>query len=203
MQKILTCFFSFLIITSQVYAEDFLFQGGVVFNWDKITQEERDEDIKQMQNNIFGENLPKKKIRMDDFKTTYKDYLKDKDYKKHYMAAAAGYKEYKEYNISAMYFEKMSSLYMYGLQKKNDPSIIYYYDAMGNLRYVDNIKGLYPKFPYYAEQYRRSGVLAGVSYFTSKETQYIFKGNGEFKGVWNQYKFYDKNGKVIMQRSNY
>lgn len=203
MKKILFCLLMLLFLSPHALAEDYLFTGSIEFNWDEITQEEREENIKQMQTNIFGENLPEKKIRMEDFKTKYKDYLKDKDYKKHYMVAAAGYKEYKDYNISAMYFKKMSSLYMYGLQKKDDPTTIYYYDALGNLRYVDNIKGLYPQFPYYAEQYRRSGVLAGVSYFTSKETQYIFKGNGEFKGVWNQYKFYDKKGKVIMQRSNY
>ncbi len=203
MNKILSCLLMLILLSPQIMAENFLFQGSVVFNWDEITQEERDEDIKQMQINIFGDKLPEKKIRMEDFKTKYKDYLKDKDYKKHYMAAAAGYKEYKEYNISAMYFKRMNSLYMYGLQKKDDPTTIYYYDAMGNLRYVDNIKGMYPKFPYFAEQYRRNGTLAGVSYFTSHETQYIFKGNGDFKGVWNQYKFYNKKGKVIMQRSNY
>lgn len=203
MNKILSCLLMLILLSPQIMAENFLFQGSVVFNWDEITQEERDEDIKQMQINIFGDKLPEKKIRMEDFKTKYKDYLKDKDYKKHYMAAAAGYKEYKEYNISAMYFKRMNSLYMYGLQKKDDPTTIYYYDAMGNLRYVDNIKGMYPKFPYFAEQYRRNGTLAGVSYFTSFETQYIFKGNGDFKGVWNQYKFYNKKGKVIMQRSNY
>ena len=203
MNKILSCLLMLILLSPQIMAENFLFQGSVVFNWDEITQEERDEDSKQMQINIFGDKLPEKKIRMEDFKTKYKDYLKDKDYKKHYMAAAAGYKEYKEYNISAMYFKRMNSLYMYGLQKKDDPTTIYYYDAMGNLRYVDNIKGMYPKFPYFAEQYRRNGTLAGVSYFTSLETQYIFKGNGDFKGVWNQYKFYNKKGKVIMQRSNY
>ena len=203
MNKFLIYFSIFLLLASPVSAEDTLFTGSVVFNWDEITQEEREESIKQMQVNIFGENLPEKKIKMEDFKTKYKDYLKDKEYKKHYMVAAAGYKEYKDYNISAMYFKKMNSLYIYGLQKKDDPMTIYYYDALGNLRYVDNIKGLYPKFPYFAEQYRRSGTLAGISYFTSRETQYIFKGNGEFKGVWNQYKFYDKKGKVIMQRSNF
>ena len=203
MKKFVILLFSLILFTPHIFAEDFLFQGSVVFNWDELTQEEREENISQMQKNIFGETLPEKKIKINDFKTKYKDYLKDKDYQKHYMAAAAGYKEYKEYNISAMYFKRMSSLYMYALQKKDEPMTIYYYDALGNLRYVDNIKGMYPNFPYYAEQYRRSGTLAGVSYFTSKDTQYIFKGDGEFKGVWNQYKFYNKNGKVIMQRSNY
>ncbi len=203
MKKIIFCFIALILLASVVRAEDLLFQGSIVFNWDEITQEERDEDIRQMQKNIFGETLPEKKIKMEEFKVKYKDYLKDKDYKKHYMAAAAGYKEYKEYNISAMYFKRMNSLYMYGLQKKDEPRTIYYYDAMGNLRYVDNIKGMYPDFPYFAEQYRRSGTLAGISYFTSRETQYIFKGNGDFKGVWNQHKFYNKKGKVIMQRSNY
>lgn len=182
-------------------ADDICLQAGVTFNWDKITQAERDEDVNQIRQIIFGDSQEKKRLK--GFKDKYKDYLKDKDYKKHYMVAAAGYKEYKDFNISAMYLKRMSSLYMYALQPKNDVKTIYYYDAMGNLRYVDDIKGNYPEFPYFTEQYRRSGKLAGVSYFTSKETQYIFKPDGKFRGVWHKEKFYDEAGKVIMQRSNY
>ena len=201
MKKLFLIFlFSFFFILP-CNAEDAYFQGSVVFNWDSISQEERDENIAQIRRNIFGETVEKK--RQDDFKERYKDFLKDKNYKNHYLAASAGYKEYREFNISAMYFKRMTSLYMYALQPKADLSIIYYYDAMGNLRYVDNIKGLYPNFPYYTEQYRRSGALVGVSYFTSRDTQYIFKSNGEFKGVWYKHKFYNEKGRVIMHRSNY
>lgn len=185
----------------KVNADDTCLQATVSFNWDTITQEERDENIEQVRKFIFGDTVEKKRLK--DFKEKYKDYLKDRNYKTHYMVASAGYKEYKEYNISAMFYKNMSTLYMYALQPKEDLMTIYYYDAMGNLRYVDNIKGNYPEFPYYTEQYRRSGKLAGVSYFTSKETQYIFKPDGEFKGVWNEYSFYNEKGKVIMKRSNY
>ena len=191
----------FLLFMLPCSAENLYFQGSVTFNWDTVSQEEREEDVLAIRNCIFGDTVEKK--RQDDFKTRYKDFLKDRDYKNHYLAASAGYKEYKEFNISAMYLKRMSTLYMYALQPKNDLMTIYYYDAMGSLRYVDNIKGSYPNFPYYTEQYRRNGSMVGISYFTSRDTQYIFKSNGDFKGVSNKDKFYNLKGKVIMHRSNY
>ena len=56
------------------------------------------------------------------FRSQFKDKLKDKNYLENYMAASAGYKEYKGNNISAFYFKKMKSLYMYALQDKKDVS---------------------------------------------------------------------------------
>ena len=197
-------FVSLLFVTLfilPINANNYVLEGSASLNWDTISQEERDESIEQIKNFIFeGRNIEKKQ---KDFKEKYKDFLKDKNYKKHYLVVSSGYKEYKDYNIAGMYLKKLSTLYMYALQPKSNLSVIYYYDTLGNLRYVDNIKGNYPNYPYYTEQYKRSGKLAGISYFTSKETQYIFKPDGEFKGVWYQEKFYDLNGKVKMNRSNY
>lgn len=200
MKKFLLLIILLSSYTIPVFSNDYLFQGSAVFNWDTISQEERDDDIEHIKKNIFSENTV---VKIEDFKTKYKDYLKDKNYKTHYLVAAAGYKEYKNYNISAMYLKKLSTLYIYALQPKDNPTVIFYYDTLGNLRYVDNIKGNYPNFPYYTEQYKRNGKLVAVNYFTSKDTQYIFNDEQEFKGVWNQYKFYDLNGKVKMRRSNY
>lgn len=182
-------------------AENYSLKSTITFNWDNITQEERDQDISYLRKNIFEESSSKRKI--ENFKITYKDFLKDKNYKKHYIVAAAGYKEYNDYNIAAMYIKRLDTPLIYALQQKNNLTTIYYYDAMGNLRYLDKIKGAYPNFPYYTEQYRRSGKLAGISYFISNDTQYIFKPNGEFKGVWHKENFYNEKGKIIAKRSNY
>ena len=199
MKKLLLFLLIFTLGHACIAQETSYLQAEISFNWDTISQQEREENIEQIKASIFT-NPPEKKIK---FKKIYQDYLKDKNYKTHYMVASAGYKEYKEYNISAMYVKRISSLYMYALQSKNDLATIYYYDALGNLRYIDNITGNYPTFPYYTKQYRRGGSLAGISYFTNKDTQYIFKSNGEFKGVWHKENFYDEKGKIIMKRSNY
>ena len=182
-------------------ADDYVLKGSTTLNWDNISQQERENSVEQIKTVIFGNTSKEKKLK--DFKLIYKDYLKDKNYKKHYLVASSGYKEYKEYNISAMYYKKMSTVCIYALQPKKNPSTIYYYDALGNLRYLDNIKGDYPKYPYYTEQYKRSGKLAGISYFSSKDTQYIFNPDGEFKGVWHRENFYDLKGEIRMKRSNY
>lgn len=183
------------------FANDYVLKGSTTLNWDTISQEEREESIEQIKNYIFKDSQIEKKQK--DFKQIYKDFLKDKNYKKHYIVASSGYKEYKEYNVAAMYYKKMSTVCIYALQPKKAPSNIYYYDALGNLRYLDNIKGNYPDYPYYTEQYKRSGKLAGISYFASKDTQYIFNPDGEFKGVWHKEEFYDIKGKIRMHRSNY
>lgn len=201
MKKILLFFFIIHLCCLTSNAETTTLQASATFNWDTISQEERIENISQIKSSIFGDSEKTKKL--DNFKELYKDFLKDKNYKKHYLVASSGYKEYKNFNIAAMYYKKMSTLYMYALQPKDNLTTIYYYDTLGNLRYVDNLKGNYPDFPYYTEQYRRSGKLVGISYFVSKDTQYIFKPNGEFKGVWHKEKFFDLDGKIKMQRSNY
>jgi len=45
--------------------------------------------------------------------------------------------------------------------------------------------------------------LAGLIYFISKDCQYVFTPKGEFKGLWLKKNFFDKDGKIIMTRTNY
>ena len=145
--------------------------------------------------------VPVKK-RMD-LKTLFKKKLKDKNHLDNYIAASAGYKEYKGNNISAFYYKRMASPFMYALQDKQDTSNAFYYDAMGNLRYIDFIAGDYPDYPYSAIQYRISGKPVSAIYYVSKDCQYLFKPTGEFEGVWYKHKLYNKKNKVILTRTTY
>jgi hypothetical protein len=119
------------------------------------------------------------------------------------MAASAGYKEYSNYNISAFYYKKQKNIYMYALQDKKDLSKSYYYDALGNLRYVDFNNGEYPEYPYYTIQYRLSGKPVSAIYYVSKDTQYLFNPDGTFEGVWYKHNLYNKSSKIILTRTTY
>ena len=113
------------------------------------------------------------------------------------------YKEYKEYNISAFYYKKFKHIYMYAIQDKKDLTKSFYYDALGNLRYIDFIDGDYPDYPYSAIQYKISGEPVSAIYYVSKDCQYLFKPDGEFEGVWFQHKLYNGKNKVILTRTTY
>ena len=86
---------------------------------------------------------------------------------------------------------------------KKDLSKAFYYDAMGTLRYVDFIEGEYPDYPYYAIPYRVSGSPVSVIYYASKDSQYLYKPDETFVGLWYKYNLYDKHSKVILKRTSY
>ncbi len=173
--------------------------SNVTYDWINKTEVEREAIIQEVKDIIFEQPVEKQK----DFRSQFKDKLKDKNYLENYMAASAGYKEYKGNNISAFYFKKMKSLYMYALQDKKDVSKAYYYDALGHLKYVDIINGEYPDFPYYSIQYRISGTPVSAIYFASKDCQYLFTPKGEFEGVWYKHNLYNKRAEVVLRRTTY
>lgn len=173
--------------------------SNVTYDWINKTEVEREAIIQEVKDIIFEQPVEKQK----DFRSQFKDKLKDKNYLENYMAASAGYKEYKGNNISAFYFKKMKSLYMYALQDKKDVSKAYYYDALGQLKYVDIINGEYPDFPYYSIQYRISGTPVSAIYFASKDCQYLFTPKGEFEGVWYKHNLYNKRAEVVLRRTTY
>lgn len=173
--------------------------SNVTYDWINKTEVEREAIIQEVKDIIFEQPVEKQK----DFRFQFKDKLKDKNYLENYMAASAGYKEYKGNNISAFYFKKMKSLYMYALQDKKDVSKAYYYDALGHLKYVDIINGEYPDFPYYSIQYRISGTPVSAIYFASKDCQYLFTPKGEFEGVWYKHNLYNKRAEVVLRRTTY
>ena len=174
--------------------------GGTVFNWVDITQVERDEQIQQYKEILFGDKI--QTFKKKEFKEKYEEFLKDKNWKEHYRLAKLGIKETPQANICAFFFKK-DILLIYAIQYKENPRLIYYYNAYGSLQYVDEISENYPNFPYTSKQYRRNGKLVSAIYFTSHDTQYMYGPDGEFTGLWHKEKMFDKNGKQKVTRTNW
>ncbi len=176
-----------------------IYVADIQYDWIDKNNIEKEAIINEVRDIIFENELTK----VEGFKSQFKDRLKDKDFKEHYFAASAGYKEYKDYNISAFYYKKQKHIYMYALQDKKDVSKSYYYNALGHLVYVDFNFGEYPEYPYYTIQYKVSGAPVSAIYYVSKDNQYLFNPDGEFVGVWYKHNLYDKHSKVILKRTTY
>lgn len=200
MKKFKYLFATLFLIQTLAFANyNDIYIADIQYDWIDKSMVEKEAIISEIRDIIFEDEITKIK----ELKTQFKDRLKDKDYVDHYYAASAGYKEYGDYNISAFYFGKMKSIYMYALQDKKDLSKAYYYDALGRLKYIDFIYGEYPDYPYYSIQYRISGKPISAIYFVSKDTQYLFEPDGTFKGVWYKHNMYDEHSKVILTRTAY
>lgn len=200
MKKIIPLIFAVFFINLAVYANyNDVYIADIQYDWINKSEVEKESIISEIKDIIFENEIKPQ----ENFKTQFKDLLKDKMYKEHYLAASAGYKEYKENNISAFYYKKQKHIYMYALQNKKDISKIYYYDALGHLKYIDFIYGEYPEYPYYAIQYRISGKPVCATYYVSKDTQYLFEPDETFTGVWYKHNLYNKKSKVILQRTSY
>ncbi len=190
----------FIMFQTAVFANyNDIYIANIEFDWINKSEVEKEAIISEVRDIIFETPVEKQK----DFKSEFKDKLKDKNHWENYMAASSGYKEYKGNNISAFYYKKMKNIYMYAVQDKKDISKAYYYDALGNLKYVDYIYGEYPDYPYYSIQYRISGKPVSAIYFVSKDCQYLFKPDGEFEGVWYKYNLYNKESEIILTRTTY
>ena len=189
-----------LILSSSSFAMDAVLEGGVTFDWLTITQQQRDEAVEKYKSIVF-EGFEGNYTK-EEFRQKYADFLKDREYKKHYMLAAEGFKETGEYNISAFH-TRGGVLIIYAIQYKNNLKNTYYYDALGNLRYVDETSENYPEFPYYARQYRANGKIISAIYVDSKDVQYIYEEDGKFKGIWYKDKMFNQKAKQILTRSNW
>lgn len=176
------------------------FEVGVSFDWISKTQMQRDENIAQIQNILFKDDLflkyPKK-----EFKEKYAEFWKNKNYLKDYDEISKGKKEDADKYYCGFYVGKL--LVAYGIQYKKHMENIYYYDAMGNLRWTDVFSANYPEFPYWSYQYYRDGKMIAAFYYVSDYDQYIFDTDKKFKGRWYKENMYNRNAKVIMTRSNY
>ena len=190
--------------SENVTGETPVIEASVEYNWVNLEQAERDAKVKYFHERLFGDgkavNLSRK-----EFRSQYKDFLKDTKSRTHYRLISNDVKETAEFNMSGFFRQYKSNLilYSYALQPKNDLKHIYYYSALGTLAYLDNIEGDYPNFPYTSKQYRANGKLAGVIYFENQDLQYVYKPNGEFKGIWLKDKMFDSKGKEILTRSNW
>lgn len=173
---------------------------GVSFDWISKTQIQRDENIKEIQNILFGEKvLPK--YSKKEFEKQYEAFWKNDNYLKDYDEVSSGKKEDADKNYCGFYMAKL--LVAYGIQYKKNMKNVYYYDAMGALRWIDVFSENYPNFPYWSYQYYRNGKLVAAYYYVSDSDQYIFDENKKFKGRWYKENMYNKNAKVILTRTNY
>lgn len=188
------------ILPLAVYANyNDVYIANIEYDWINKSALEKEAMISEIHDIMFNTELKKR----HDLKSMFKDKLKDKNHIDNYLAASAGYKEYKGNRISAFYYKKMQNPFMYALQDNLETSNAFYYDAMGNLRYVDFINGDYPDYPYYAIQYRIGGTPVSAVYYISEDCQYLYKPNGKFEGVWYKHKLYNEKNKVILTRTTY
>ncbi len=203
MKKLFTVIFilSIFVNIPALSEENFILQGKVNFDWAEKSQFERNLQIEEIKNTIYKDEFVKKYPKKA-FKSDYADFLKDKNYKSNYLTLKSGKNETKDANLSGFFSKNEKILFIYGIQYKNNIYTKYYYDAMGNLRYIDTFSSNYPNYPYFTHQYRIDGSLAGSVYFKDKDTQYIFK-NEKFSGVWFKNTMFNRKAKKIMTRSNY
>lgn len=200
MKKLILILTTFLLLQISAHANyNDIYIADIHYDWIQKNNVEKEAIISEVHDILFENELNKIK----GFRSQFKDKLRDKNFREHYFAASAGYKEYKDYNISAFYYKKQKHIYMYALQDKKDISKSYYYDALGHLVYVDFNFGEYPDYPYYTFQYKVSGEPVSAIYYVSKDNQYLFAPNGDFTGVWYKYNLYDKHSKVILKRTSY
>ena len=200
MKKIFLSVFFLLMSSISVFAQTEPLKGEVSFDWITKSQIERDENIAKIREEIFTDDVVLKYSKKD-FRAAFKDKLKDDDYMTNYLEIAQGKKEDAERTYCAFYWKQY--LVSYGIQYKANPKENYYYDSMGNLKWIDIYQGSYPKFPYHTLQYNVNGTLKAVYYYLSDYDQYIYDKNGKFKGRWYKDKMYDKKAKVIMTRSTW
>lgn len=172
--------------------------------WVNLHQTERDAKIKYFKENIFTENSAKS-IKTSEFRKQFRGHLKDARTDKTYKYVLDGITETNEYYISG-YFKRYTDaeiLYSYALQPKTDIRHIYYYNAAGNLLYMDSITGMYPRYPYLANRYNAKGKLLNIILFEDKDTQYVYKRNGKFEGYWYKDRMYNRKGNEIYTRTNW
>lgn len=176
------------------------FEAGITFDWITKTQLQRDENIAKIQNILFTQDTALK-INKKEFEKTYSNFWKNPNFTKDYEEISQGKKEDDEKNYCGFYVGKL--LVAYGIQYKNNLKNIYYYDAMGNLRWVDVFSSSYPNFPYWSYQYYRNGELIAAYYYVSNYDQYVFDPDKKFRGRWFKDKLYNRKAKVVMTRTNY
>jgi hypothetical protein len=174
--------------------------GNLVFDWLDITQAGRDEVIERYKSELFGDDTVYK-YNKKEFRNDYADFLKDEDYARHYMLVKNNVKETNDENLCGFY--KGRVLISYAIQYKNDLKTVFYYDALGKLRYVDKFSSNYPNFPYMSKQYRANGTLVCAVYIISHDMQYMYNSDGSFKGAWYKDKMYDEHAKQILTRNNW
>lgn len=203
--KKLIVLFIFTLFALPVYSnttEEFIkpIEGGVTFDWISKTQLQRDENINDIRDVLFSNNTTMKYTGKE-FKEKFSSFLKNSNYLNDYDEIADGKKEDKDKYYCGFFWKKI--LFAYGVQYKNNLNNIYYYDALGNLKWIDIFSSDYPKFPYWSYQYNINGKLVAAYYYLSGYDQYVFTPDKKFKGRWYKENLYDRKAKIVMTRSSF
>ena len=191
---------TFIIQTSVMANYNDIYIADIQYDWINKTEVEKEAIVSEIRDIIFNQGVIEPQ---NDLKAVYRDKIKDTKHWDNYYAASAGYKELGDNNISAFYYKNQKHIYMYALQNKKDLTKIFYYSALGKLKYIDHIFGEYPDYPYYSIQYNISGKPISAIYFVSKDTQYLYSPDSTFTGVWYKNNLYDKKSKIILKRTSY
>jgi len=195
MNKLYSCilFVVMTIFLTCLPCEAKTLKGEVKLNWPLLSQEERAQTINYYRDLLF--HNVEREINMEQFK----DHMKDPSVRINRAALKKDLRNLGNRQLAGFYlFGKL--LVIYGVKYMDDKYHIYYYDALGNLQYVDILSGPHNEFPHVAYQYNDDGKLKGISYYISEYDQYVFEENGDFKGRWYFEKMYDKKAKVVMTR---
>lgn len=167
--------------------------GEISFDWTFKNQQERDKTIEYYRNLLFDKL--QKQINTQEFA----EHKKDKDWVSNEYFVKNNMLSLQDKKLAGFYiFGKI--LYIYAIKYENQKKNIYYYDAMGNLRYFDILEKPYDEYPYKSYQYDNKGKLKGTTYYVSEDDQYAFKADGKFYCRWYQDKCYDKKAKMVITR---
>ena len=125
----------------------------------------------------------------------YKKYFKDPNYGKNKKAMANGQEDLSDRWIG--YFSNGT----YNIVYKNDRYTEYTYDSTGKLELI-YIRTSF-NFPAKSYTYDLAGKLNGVSFYTrvnDKVHIFTYNADGSFDSHYINGKFYDKDGKLILER---
>ncbi len=168
-------------------------KGKVELDWPLLSQQERTKTINHYKDLLFKDI--QRKIDMKQFEGG----KKDPNVRINRTALKKGLRNLGERELAGFYFLG-KILVIYGVKYFEDKYHIYYYDAMGRLKYVDILDKPHDEYPHVSYKYDNNGKFKEVSYYISEYDQYVFDKDGDFKGRWYFEKLYDKKAKVIMSR---
>ena len=161
-------------------------------NWKRLSQGQREEIVDYLRDKLF-----ERFVVETDF-SRFAPRYKDNNYKENRRMFKNKQTTAEDRKVKPFYYKKI--LVAYGIRYFDDKNHIYYYDALGRLRYADVLDKPFDEFPSVAYQYNDFGELIGVVYNVSEDDYYVFKANSVFYGRWNKKKYYDINGKAIIIR---
>lgn len=173
-------------------------QGSVAFNWDKLTQTERDEDIQATASKVFTKDIVLEYDK-DKFESDIKDFKRDKNFKDNILYAKQGITNIEDRILVPFFYKNI--LYAYGIIYRKDLKTCYYYTAMGGLFVVEKFAKKYNDFPVNSYQYTKTGILKSAVYNVDDFDQYMYTSSAAFVGRWYRENYYNARGKVIMTRT--